>query len=52
MWPESVVRLLETLNKVSCLFLMLIKLKRVAEKNYGIYQINVVCYVRGVAEKY
>jgi hypothetical protein len=38
-------RLLETLNKVSCLFLISIKLKSVAEKTTGIYQINVVCYV-------
>jgi hypothetical protein len=43
MWPESVVRLLETLNKVSCLFLVFIKLKSVEEKTYGIYQIEVVC---------
>jgi len=45
MWPESVVRLLENLNKVSCLFLIFITLKSVAEKTYGIYQISVVCYV-------
>ena len=45
MWPESVIRLLETLNKFSCLYLIFIKSKSVTDKTYGIYQINVACHV-------